>query len=77
MPTAWKALDTPAKIYFNQSVSPVGSHKTNTAIPQAYYNYKQGIRHLTTETGAGQWVGRDVNGYAALRHRPGKSSWSR
>lgn len=51
-----KALDTPAKIYFkNESVSPVGSHKTNTAIPQAYYNYKQGIRHLTTETGAGQW----------------------
>ena len=51
-----KALYTPAKIYFkNESVSPVGSHKTNTAIPQAYYNYKQGIRHLTTETGAGQW----------------------
>ena len=45
-----KALDTPAKIYFkNESVSPVGSHKTNTAIPQAYYNYKQGIRHLTTK----------------------------
>lgn len=51
-----RALDTPAKIYFkNESVSPAGSHKPNTAVPQAYYNYKQGIRHLTTETGAGQW----------------------
>lgn len=51
-----KALDTPARIYFkNESVSPVGSHKSNTAIPQAYYNRRQGIRRLTTETGAGQW----------------------
>lgn len=51
-----KALDTPAKIYFkNESVSPAGSHKPNTAVPQAYYNYRQGIRRLTTETGAGQW----------------------
>lgn len=51
-----KALDTPARIYFkNESVSPAGSHKPNTAVPQAFYNYKQGIRHLTTETGAGQW----------------------
>jgi tryptophan synthase beta chain len=51
-----KALDTPAKIYFkNESVSPVGSHKLNTAIAQAYYNSKQGIMRLTTETGAGQW----------------------
>ncbi|MDO4736766.1 MAG: TrpB-like pyridoxal phosphate-dependent enzyme [Bacteroidia bacterium] len=51
-----KALDTPAKIYFkNESVSPVGSHKLNTAIPQAYYNKIEGITHLTTETGAGQW----------------------
>ena len=51
-----KALDTPARIYFkNESVSPAGSHKPNTAVPQAYYNYKQGIRRLTTETGAGQW----------------------
>ncbi len=51
-----KALDTPAKIFFkNESVSPAGSHKPNTAVPQAYYNYKQGIKHLTTETGAGQW----------------------
>lgn len=51
-----KALDTPAKIYFkNESVSPVGSHKLNSAIPQAYFNKIQGIKHLTTETGAGQW----------------------
>ena len=51
-----KALGTPAKIFFkNESVSPAGSHKPNTAVPQAYYNYKQGIKHLTTETGGGQW----------------------
>ncbi len=51
-----KALDTPAKIYFkNESVSPVGSHKLNSAIPQAYFNKIQGIKHMTTETGAGQW----------------------
>lgn len=51
-----KALDTPAKIYFkNESVSPVGSHKLNSAIPQAYFNKIQGVKHITTETGAGQW----------------------
>lgn len=51
-----KALDTPAKIFFkNESVSPVGSHKMNTAIAQAYYNAAEGIKRLTTETGAGQW----------------------
>ena len=51
-----KALDTPAKIYFkNESVSPVGSHKLNSAIPQAYFCKKQGITNITTETGAGQW----------------------
>jgi tryptophan synthase beta chain len=51
-----KALDTPAKIYFkNESVSYAGSHKPNTAIPQAYYNAKEGVKHITTETGAGQW----------------------
>lgn len=51
-----RALDTPAHIYFkNEGVSPVGSHKLNSALPQAYYNKKQGITHLTTETGAGQW----------------------
>ncbi len=51
-----KALDTPAHIYFkNESVSPVGSHKLNSALPQAYYNKKQGVTNITTETGAGQW----------------------
>ncbi len=51
-----KALDTPAHIYFkNESVSPVGSHKLNTALPQAYYNKIEGVTNLTTETGAGQW----------------------
>jgi len=51
-----KALDTPAKIYYkNESVSPVGSHKLNSAIPQAYFNHIQGITGITTETGAGQW----------------------
>jgi tryptophan synthase beta chain len=50
------ALKTPAKIYFkNEAVSPAGSHKPNTAVAQAYYNKQQGIRRLTTETGAGQW----------------------
>jgi tryptophan synthase beta chain len=51
-----KALKTPAKIFFkNESVSPAGSHKPNTAIPQAYYNKKEGVKRLSTETGAGQW----------------------
>ena len=51
-----KALGTPAHIYFkNEGVSPTGSHKPNTAIPQAYYNAKAGMRGLVTETGAGQW----------------------
>jgi tryptophan synthase beta chain len=51
-----KALDTPAHIYFkNESVSPVGSHKLNSALPQAYYNKIDGTTNLTTETGAGQW----------------------
>lgn len=49
-------LKTPAKIYFKcENFSPTGSHKTNTAIAQAYYNKKQGIERLATETGAGQW----------------------
>ncbi|BBD45725.1 MAG: TrpB-like pyridoxal phosphate-dependent enzyme [Petrimonas sp.] len=51
-----KALDTPAHIYFkNESVSPVGSHKLNSALPQVYYNKIDGTTNLTTETGAGQW----------------------
>ncbi|MFQ5866224.1 MAG: TrpB-like pyridoxal phosphate-dependent enzyme [bacterium] len=51
-----KALDTPAKIYYKyEGVSPPGSHKPNTAVAQAYYNKQEGVRRLTTETGAGQW----------------------
>ena len=51
-----EALDTPAHIYFkNESVSPVGSHKLNSALAQAYYCKEQGITNVTTETGAGQW----------------------
>ncbi len=51
-----KALDTPAKIYYKyEGVSPAGSHKLNTAIPQAFYNKQAGIKRLATETGAGQW----------------------
>ena len=51
-----EALGTPAHIYFkNESVSPVGSHKLNSALPQAYYNKIQGVTNITTETGAGQW----------------------
>ena len=51
-----KALDTPARIYFkNESVSPPGSHKPNTAVAQAYFNKQEGVEKLVTETGAGQW----------------------
>ncbi len=51
-----KALDTPAKIFYKyEGVSPAGSHKPNTAIAQAYYNKKEGIKRMATETGAGQW----------------------
>lgn len=51
-----KALDTPAKIYYkNEGVSYAGSHKPNTAVAQAYYNAKEGVKRITTETGAGQW----------------------
>jgi tryptophan synthase beta chain len=51
-----RALDTPAKIYYkNESVSPVGSHKPNTAVAQAFYAKEEGVKRLTTETGAGQW----------------------
>ena len=51
-----KALKTPAKIYYKyEGVSPPGSHKTNTAVPQAYYNMKEGVKRIATETGAGQW----------------------
>ena len=51
-----KTLDTPAHIYFkNESVSPSGSHKSNTAVAQAFYNKAAGVKAMTTETGAGQW----------------------
>jgi tryptophan synthase beta chain len=51
-----RALGTPARIYFkDESVSPAGSHKPNTAVPQAFYNQQAGVARLTTETGAGQW----------------------
>lgn len=51
-----KALKTPAKIYYKyEGVSPAGSHKTNTAVAQAYYNMKEGTERMATETGAGQW----------------------
>lgn len=53
-----KALGTPAHIYFkNESVSPMGSHKLNSALPQAYYCKQEGVTNVTTETGAGQWGG--------------------
>jgi tryptophan synthase beta chain len=49
-------LETPARIYYkDESVSPAGAHKVNTALPQAYYNKQEGVARLTTETGAGQW----------------------
>jgi tryptophan synthase beta chain len=51
-----QALDTPARIYYKyEGVSPVGSHKPNTAVAQAYYNHLDGVSKVTTETGAGQW----------------------
>jgi len=51
-----KMLKTPARIYFKrEDLSPTGSHKSNTAVAQAYYNMKEGVERLTTETGAGQW----------------------
>jgi tryptophan synthase beta chain len=51
-----KALGTPAKIFYKyEGVSPAGSHKPNTAVPQAFYNAQEGVKKLTTETGAGQW----------------------
>ncbi len=50
------ALETPARIYYKyEGVSPAGSHKPNTSVPQAYYNRKEGVRRISTETGAGQW----------------------
>jgi tryptophan synthase beta chain len=55
-PTAGEGARYPARIYYKyEGVSPAGSHKPNTAVPQAYYNHQEGITKLTTETGAGQW----------------------
>src|SRR5664280_1797672 len=65
-----KALDTPAHIYYkNEGVSPAGSHKPNTAIPQAFYNKQEGINRIATETGAGQW-GSALAYAGALPHWP-------
>src|SRR5262245_61912484 len=51
-----RALDTPARIYYKyEGVSPAGSHKPNTSVPQAYYNKQEGVARISTETGAGQW----------------------
>jgi tryptophan synthase beta chain len=51
-----RALDTPARIFYKyEGTSPAGSHKPNTAIPQAYYNQQEGVKRIATETGAGQW----------------------
>ena len=51
-----RALDTPARIYYKyEGGSPAGSHKPNTAVPQAFYNKEEGVTRLSTETGAGQW----------------------
>ena len=51
-----KALDTPAKIFYKyEGTSPPGSHKPNTAVAQVYYNKKEGINRISSETGAGQW----------------------
>src|SRR5712691_4592060 len=51
-----RALDTPARIYYkDESVSPAGSHKPNTAVAQAFYNKAEGVTRISTETGAGQW----------------------
>ena len=63
-----KALDTPAHIYYKyEGVSPAGSHKPNTAIAQAYYNKQEGVKRLSTETGAGQWGSRSAHGLQLLR----------
>ena len=73
-----KALKTPARIYFkDESHSPPGSHKPNTAVPQAYYNKMEGINRLTTETGAGQWGSALAFACKHVRHAVQGLSWSR
>ena len=64
-PPLERALDTPAHIYYKyEGVSPAGSHKPNTAIPQAFFNQQEGVKRLATETGAGQWGAPCVRGCA-------------
>ena len=71
-----KKLGTPAHIYYKyEGISPSGSHKPNTAIPQAYYNKVAGTKAMTTETGAGQW-GRPWRWRATSSASPWKSTWS-
>src|SRR3972149_3208715 len=82
-----RALDTPAHIYYKyEGVSPAGSHKPNTAIPQAFFNREEGMRRLTTETGAGQWgsalalagalLGLGVQGHRGRARYDPKPRWS-
>ena len=72
-----QALQTPARIYYkNEGVSPSGSHKTNTAVPQAFYNRAAGIKRLATETGAGQW-GSALSLPATISAWNARSTWSR
>ena len=73
-----QALGTPAKIYYKyEGVSPAGSHKPNTAVPQAWYNKEQGIKKLSTETGAGQWGSSLAFAGGAVRHRRDRVSGPR
>ena len=73
-----QALGTPARIYFkDESHSPAGSHKPNTAVAQAYYNKLAGIKRLATETGAGQWGNAPGLRLQLVRTRSARSSWSR
>ena len=73
-----QALGTPAKIYYKyEGVSPAGSHKPNTAVPQAWYNKEQGIKQLSTETGAGQWGSSLAFAGGAVRHRRDRVSGPR
>ena len=71
------ARTRPARIYYKyESAQPAGSHKPNTAVPQAYYNKREGINRLTTETGAGQW-GSSLAFACALFGLDARSTWSR
>ncbi|OAY64776.1 Tryptophan synthase beta chain 2 [Ananas comosus] len=66
-----RLLETPARIYYKyEGTSPAGSHKPNTAVPQAWYNAKQGVKKVVTETGAGQWETNDANMGAKVHPSP-------